>query len=307
MLRYMTAKVPQSVKAVMRPFIMSDTPGRAIAKLPREMREKIRDYDGFQTAVIAWKKFLLGLLKGCTTIDFADVSESAFAPILSADMAPVGAGESVGEVPHNNLVVFDIEPSAVAVSFSSEGFLRNLRRAELSDLSVFLVTDSTHKIHYKTWMLLPVGTYSIEYDPDKKNLVHRYRHIFFAFAASESGASVSFLFTPLFAAHHQIHGTTVPVVKCVVSDKGTGIHAAIRSTLPDAQRGANAPRPGQRGANAPRPGQRGANAPRPGQRGTNAPRPGQRGANAPRPAQRRRQRAAAGAARRQRAAAGACW
>eukprot|EP00873_Tetraselmis_striata_P011393 jgi/Tetstr1/431657/TSEL_021186.t1 len=46
-------KVPQSVKAVMRPFIMCDKPGQAIAKLPREVREKIRDYDGFRTAVRA--------------------------------------------------------------------------------------------------------------------------------------------------------------------------------------------------------------------------------------------------------------
>eukprot|EP00873_Tetraselmis_striata_P006623 jgi/Tetstr1/426887/TSEL_017100.t1 len=46
-------KVPQSVKAVMRPFIMCDKPGQAIAKLPREVGEKIRDYDGFRTAVRA--------------------------------------------------------------------------------------------------------------------------------------------------------------------------------------------------------------------------------------------------------------
>eukprot|EP00873_Tetraselmis_striata_P020343 jgi/Tetstr1/440607/TSEL_028918.t1 len=189
---------------------MSDTPGQAAAKLPREMREKIRDYDGFRK-------------RGYGT----------------------SAGEYAGEVPDdNNLIVFDIEPAAAVVSFRSQGLLRNLRHAELPDLHATLVAASTHKIHYGTWMLLTVGTYSAEYDPDKKKLVHRFRPIIsFAFAGSESEASVSFLFTSTFAAHRRIYGS-VPVVKCIVSDKGTGIRAAIRSTLTDAQRVHDASRRG---------------------------------------------------------------
>eukprot|EP00873_Tetraselmis_striata_P027766 jgi/Tetstr1/448030/TSEL_035331.t1 len=88
------------------------------------------------------------------------------------------------------------------------GLFRTLRLAETGSLPLRLVTDGTHKIPYGKWVLLTLGTHSIEYDMEKYDLVHSFRPISFCFAQEEDGAAMTLMFLTTMDTHKMLYGSS---------------------------------------------------------------------------------------------------
>eukprot|EP00873_Tetraselmis_striata_P018911 jgi/Tetstr1/439175/TSEL_002995.t1 len=94
------------------------------------------------------------------------------------------------------------------------GLFRTLRLAETGSLPLCLVTDGTHKIHYGKWVMLTLGTHSIEYDMEKYDLVHSFRAISFCFAQEEDGAAMTLLFQTTMDTHKMLYGSSPNTIGC---------------------------------------------------------------------------------------------
>eukprot|EP00873_Tetraselmis_striata_P020183 jgi/Tetstr1/440447/TSEL_003067.t1 len=202
-------RIPQRVKAQMKEHI-DDAPMRLVEKLNKEDR-KIADARAWRVAFKAWKKSLTRAEKGPRAYEsIADLRDWA----RRNEMPPPNSGDSDAPLEDDKLVVLRFSEEAKGVVFTTMGLFRTLRLAETGSLPLCLVTDGTHKIHYGKWVLLTLGTHSIEYDMEKYALVHSFRPISFCFAQEEDGAAMTLLFQTTMDTHKMLYGSSPNTIGC---------------------------------------------------------------------------------------------
>eukprot|EP00873_Tetraselmis_striata_P017211 jgi/Tetstr1/437475/TSEL_026154.t1 len=69
-------------------------------------------------------------------------------------------------------------------------------------------------IHYGKWVMLTLGTHSIEYDMEKYDLVHSFRPISFCFAQEGDGAAMTLLFQTTMDTHKMLYGSSPNTIGC---------------------------------------------------------------------------------------------
>eukprot|EP00873_Tetraselmis_striata_P034853 jgi/Tetstr1/455117/TSEL_041969.t1 len=164
---------------------IDDMPMRLVEKLNKEDM-KIADARAWRVAFKAWKKSLTRAEKGPRAYEsIADLRYWA----RRNEMPPLNSGDSDAPLEDDKLVVLQLNEEAKGVVFTTICLFSTLSLAETGSLPICLVTDGTHKIHYGKWLLLTLGTHSIEYDMEKYDLVHKFRPISFCFAQEEDGGS----------------------------------------------------------------------------------------------------------------------
>lgn len=238
-------RVPQHIKAKLRPHILSCTPTKAIEHhLSKADKAKIRNERAFTQAVNVWKKSLVRRQKGPIALEsYQDIAEWASYRIHLAPVAlpPAETGESEvvegGPEPHSDqwpawdsLVVLGIDDELGIIVFTTPGLLQNLRMGQFADIDLFLSADGTYKIHFGRYVFITVGTYSIEYEGT--DCAHRFRPIAFCLAPSESEDAVGATLRFMLDAHRRIYGNR-PSVRVALSDRARGIRAAVRDLLPN--------------------------------------------------------------------------
>eukprot|EP00873_Tetraselmis_striata_P036714 jgi/Tetstr1/456978/TSEL_043643.t1 len=178
---------------------IDDSPMRLVEKLGKDDR-KIADARAWRLAFKGWKKSLTRAEKGPRAYEsIADLREN--------EMPPLHSDDSDAPLEDDKLVVLQFSDEAKGVVFTTMGLFRTLWLAEAGNLPLCLVTDGTHKLHYGKWVLLTLGTHSIEYDVEKYNLVHSFRPISFSFcfAQEEDGAAMTLLFKTTIDAHKKMN------------------------------------------------------------------------------------------------------
>eukprot|EP00873_Tetraselmis_striata_P033254 jgi/Tetstr1/453518/TSEL_040486.t1 len=187
-----------------------DAPMRLVEKLNKEDM-KIADARAWRVAFKAWKKSLTRAEKGPRAYEsIADLRDWA----RRNEMPPLNSGDSNAPLEDDKLVVLQFSEEAKGVVFTTMGLFRTLRLAETGSLPLCLVTDGTHKIHYGKWVLLTLGTHSIEYDMEKYDLVHSFRPISFCFAQEEDGAPMTLLFQTTMDTHKMLYGSSPNAIGC---------------------------------------------------------------------------------------------
>eukprot|EP00873_Tetraselmis_striata_P044141 jgi/Tetstr1/464405/TSEL_009198.t1 len=202
-------RIPQRVKAQMKEHV-DDAPMRLVEKLAKDDR-KIADARAWRLAFKGWKKSLTRAEKGPRAYEsIADLRDWA----RRNEMPPLHSADSDAALEDDKLVVLQFCDEAKGVVFTTMGLFRTLRLAETGNLPLCLVTDGTHKIHYGKWVLLTLGTHSIEYDMEKYNLVHSFRPISFCFAQEEDGAAMTLLFKATMGTHKKLYGSSPNTIGC---------------------------------------------------------------------------------------------
>eukprot|EP00873_Tetraselmis_striata_P025865 jgi/Tetstr1/446129/TSEL_033729.t1 len=216
-------RIPQRVEAQMKEHV-DDAPMRLCGETGKD-DWKIADVRAWRLAFKAWKKSLTRAKKGPRAYEsIADLRYWA----RRNEMPPLNSADSDAALEDDKLVVLQFSDEAKVIT--TMGMFRILSLAETGNLPLCLITDGTHKIHYGKWVLLSLGTHSIEYDMEKCNLVHSFRPLSFCFAQEEDGAAMTLLFKTTMDTHKKMYGSS-PNVRRLLSDKGGGMRVAKRNVF----------------------------------------------------------------------------
>eukprot|EP00873_Tetraselmis_striata_P033185 jgi/Tetstr1/453449/TSEL_040430.t1 len=146
---------------------VDDAPMRLVEKLAKDDM-KIADARAWRLAFNGWKKSLTCAEKGPRAYEsIADLRDWA----RHDEMPPLNSADSDAALEDNKLVVLQF------------------------------CDEAKGAIHYGKWVLLTLGTHSIDYDMEKYNLVHSFRPISFCLAQEEGGAAMTLMFKATMDTH----------------------------------------------------------------------------------------------------------
>eukprot|EP00873_Tetraselmis_striata_P008835 jgi/Tetstr1/429099/TSEL_019062.t1 len=183
---------------------VDDAQMRLVEKLGKDDM-KIAHARASRLAFKAWKKSLTRAEKGPRAYEYiADLRDWH----RRNEMPPLNSVDSDAALEYDKLVVLQFSDEAKGVVLTTMGMFRTLRLAETGNVPLCLVTDGTHKIHYGKWVLLTLGSHSIEYDMEKYNLVHNFRPISFCFAQEVDGAAMTLMFKTTMDTHKNMYGSS---------------------------------------------------------------------------------------------------
>ena len=96
---------------------------------------------------------------------------------------------------------------------------------------VMMEIDGIHKLHHGRWVLIPIGTHTLRYDDDNKDIVQSFRLWAFLFCPSESAVNVEVALRSLKATSLMLWGEEF-VAHCCCIDHSDGLRNGTLGVLP---------------------------------------------------------------------------